>query len=80
MIRYLKLKDSWHLNCLVYWDCSDPVIVLFKFQCRGVLLIWIIEGQWPSVLAVGVCGGGKGDGGGRVGSLIYRSIFLSPSL
>ena len=27
------------------------------FQCQGVLLIWIIEGQGPVALAVGVGGG-----------------------
>ena len=30
---------------------------LVNFQCWGVLLIWIIEGQGPIVLAVGVGGG-----------------------
>ena len=25
-----------------------------NFQCRGVLLIWVRVGQWPTVLAVGV--------------------------
>ena len=28
-----------------------------NFQYRGVLLIWIIEGQGPTALAVGVGGG-----------------------
>ena len=28
-----------------------------NFQCRGVLLIWIIEGQGPIALAVGAGGG-----------------------
>ena len=28
-----------------------------NFQCRGVLLIWIIVGQWPIALAVGAGGG-----------------------
>ena len=28
-----------------------------KFQCRGVLLIWIIVGQGPIALAVGAGGG-----------------------
>ena len=28
-----------------------------NFQCRGVLLIWIIVGQGPIVLAVGAGGG-----------------------
>ena len=33
-----------------------------NFQCRGVLLNWIVVGQGPTVLAVGVCGGGGGGG------------------
>ena len=41
-----------------------------NFQCRGVLLIWIIVGQGPIALAVGA-GGGCLD--------IFFS-FLSPSL
>ena len=28
-----------------------------NFQCRGILLIWIIVGQGPTALAVGVDGG-----------------------
>ena len=28
-----------------------------NFQCRGVLLIWIIVGQGPTALAVGAGGG-----------------------
>ena len=28
-----------------------------KFQCRGVLLIWIIVGQGPIALVVGAGGG-----------------------
>ena len=28
-----------------------------NFQCRGVLLIWIIVGQGPTALAVGADGG-----------------------
>ena len=46
-----------------------------NFQCRGVLLIWIIVGQGPTVLAVGA-GGGCLD----IFSLVYHSSFLSPSL
>ena len=46
-----------------------------KFQCRGVLLIWIIVGQGPTALAVGA-GGGCLD----IFSLLYRFSFLSPSL
>ena len=29
-----------------------------NFQCRGVLLIWIIVGQGPIALALGAGGGG----------------------
>ena len=46
-----------------------------NFQCRGVLLIWIIVGQGPIVLAVGA-GGGCLD----IFSLNYHFSFLSPSL
>ena len=46
-----------------------------NFQCRGVLLIWIIVGLGPTALAVGA-GGGCLD----VFSLIYHFSFLSPSL
>ena len=28
-----------------------------NFQCRGVLLVWIIVGQGPTALAVGAGGG-----------------------
>ena len=46
-----------------------------NFQCWGVLLIWIIVGQGPIVLAVGAGGGCLG-----IFSLIYHFSFLSPSL
>ena len=46
-----------------------------NFQCWGVLLIWIIVGQGPTVLAVGA-GGGCLD----IFSLAYHFSFLSPSL
>ena len=46
-----------------------------NFQCRGVLLIWIIVGQGPIALAVGA-GGGCLD----IFSLVYHFSFLSPSL
>ena len=36
-----------------------------NFQCRGVLLIWIIVGQGPTALEVGAGGGGGGGGGGK---------------
>ena len=46
-----------------------------NFQCRGVLLIWMIVGQGPIALAVGA-GGGCLD----IFSLIYHFSFLSSSL
>ena len=45
------------------------------FQCQGVLQIWIVIGQGPTVLAVGA-GGGCLD----TFSLIYHFSLLSPSL
>ena len=46
-----------------------------NFQCRGVLLVWMIVGQGLIALAVGA-GGGCLD----IFSLIYLFSFLSPSL
>ena len=46
-----------------------------NFQCWGVLLIWIIEGQGLIVLAVGA-GGGYLD----IFPFIYHFSFLAPSL
>ena len=47
-----------------------------NFQCRGVLLVWMMVGLGPIALAVGA-------GGGLFGhffSFIYLISFLSPSL
>ena len=46
-----------------------------NFQCRGVLLIWIIVGQGPTALAVGAGGGGL-----DIFSLIYHFVFFFPPL
>ena len=46
-----------------------------NFQCRGVLLIWIIVGPGPTALAVGA-GGACLD----IFTLVYHFSFLSPSL
>ena len=46
-----------------------------NFQCRGVLLIWIIVGQGPVALAVGA-GGGCLD----IFSLVYHFFSFSLSL
>ena len=45
------------------------------YQCRGVLLIWIIAGQWPFALAVGV-----GEGCLDIFTLVHFFSPLSPSL
>ena len=46
-----------------------------NFQCRGILLVWIIVGQGPTALALGA-GGGCLD----IFSLIYHFSLLSPTL
>ena len=46
-----------------------------NFQCRGVLLIWIIVGQGPTALAVGTDGGCL-----DIFPLVYLFSFLSHSL
>ena len=43
-----------------------------NFQCRGVLLIWIIVGQGPTALAVGA----DGDGLDILPSSIISHFFL----
>ena len=45
------------------------------FQCRDVLLIWIIVGQGPVALAVGAGGGGL-----DIFTLLYPFSSLSPAL
>ena len=42
-----------------------------NFQCRGVLLIWVIVGQGPTALAVGADGGCS-----DIFSLVYIFSFL----
>ena len=44
-----------------------------NFQCRGVLLIWIIIGHWPTALVVGA-------GGGCLDSFTLSFYFSSFSL
>ena len=46
-----------------------------NFQCRGVLLIWIIVGKGPIAPAVGAS-----EGCLDIFSLVYLFSFLSPSL
>ena len=49
--------------------------MLDKLSVPGILLIWIIVGHGPIVLAIGA-GGGCLD----IFSLVYLFSFLSPSL
>ena len=84
----LKEQSDQCLLCLLFCLNLLNAILLCKsgggrvvrrccvnFQCRGVLLIWLIVGQGPIALAVGA-GGGCLD----IFSLIYLFSFLSPSL
>ena len=50
-------------------------MVLGNFQCWGVLLIWIMEGQGPTALAVGA---GRGNRTFYLSSIISL-FFLSLS-
>ena len=65
------------LAFIFLWDGRVVRRCWVNFRCWGVLLIWIILGQGPIVLAVGA-GGGCLDSF----SLIYHFClkFLSPSL
>ena len=61
----------------IYWGGGGRVVrrCWVNFQCRGVLLIWILVVQGPIALAIGA-GGGCLD----IFSLNYHFSFLSPSL
>ena len=81
--KYWEIKVQHMLQAIVFSPFAhllhrDGRVVRrcwVNFQCRGVLLIWIIVGQGPIALAVGA-GGGCLD----IFSLIYPYSFLSPSL
>ena len=73
-IHPFQFSKSRHFP--IRWGCGRVVRRCWvNFQCRGVLLIWIIVGQGPIALVVGA-GGGCLD----IFSLIYHFSFLSPSL
>ena len=59
------LKTIFYLH---YWGWSGGARSWVNFQCRGVLLIWIIVGQGPIALAVGA--------GGVVWAFFSRLSFL----
>ena len=46
-----------------------------NFQCRGVLLVWMIVGQGPNALAVGAGGGGLDILLSSILSLLSRSFW-----
>ena len=62
------------IDTMLFWVGGGGVVrrCWVKFQCRGVLLIWIIVGQGPIALAVGA-----GGGVWTFFSLIYHFSFLS---
>ena len=64
-------------SLLIYVTVEDDRVVQWcwvNFQCRGLLLTWIIEGQGHTLLAVGA-----GERGLDIFSLVYFS-HLSPPL
>ena len=50
-----------------------------NFQCRGVLLIWIIVWQGPTALAVGAGGGGLDSFFSHLSFLFSFSLSLGDS-
>ena len=77
LMQYLRLTVCGELSCHSWSEGVGRVVrwSWVNFQCRAVLLIWIIVGQGPIALAVGA-GGGCLD----IFSLVYHFSFLSPSL
>ena len=65
-IWFLKIFPTY--SSFATWGCRVMRNCWVHFQCRGVLLIWIIIGQGPIALAVGAGGGGL--------DIFYRVSFL----
>ena len=72
---YTKIEEKVKVDCPGLGGGRVERRSWVNFQCRGVLLVWMIVGQGPIALAVGA-GGGCLD----IFSLIYLFSFLSPSL
>ena len=72
IIRYPSSSLKYHLISIL-WRGRVVRWCWVNFQCRCVLLIWIIVGQGPTPLAVG---GGCLD----IFSVVYHFSLLSPSL
>ena len=69
----LNLTDTKCIRSLCFGGGRVERRCWVNFQCRGVLLVWVIVGQGPIALAVGA-GGGCLD----IFSLIYLFSFLLP--
>ena len=73
----VRLSDRAHITIDVYRGVGGRVVrrCWVNFQCRGVLLIWIIVGQGPTLLAAG-------EGGFilYIFPLVYHFFLLSSSL
>ena len=86
LLPLVIIQTRWY-NTMPFWFCVYVLesYVLRKsissgwcwvnFQYRGILQIWIREGQVPTALSVGAGGGCL-----EIFSLIYLFSFLSPSL
>ena len=75
LFHCMNVRLQLTYNSYAMWGGRVVQRCWVNFQCRGVLLIWIIVGQGPIVLAVGA-GGGCLD----IFPLIYHFSFLSPTL
>ena len=77
MVARLRLHQNFSHVKLIAYDSVTGVVrrCWVNFQCRGVLLIWIIVGQGPVALAPGTGGGGL-----DIFSLVYHFSLLSPPL
>ena len=56
----------WLFSFALHRGCLGRGMVLGSFQCRGVLLLWHMVGQGPTVLAAGA---------GRVGFFFFFFFF-----
>ena len=70
-------RCGWGLFGHFFFSCGGGQVVRrcwVNFQCRGVILIWIIVGQGPIALAIGA-------GGGLFGHFFFSSftsLFFLP--
>ena len=49
--------SSYLYSYFIYISNFHRVMVLGIFQCHGVLLVWMVVGQGPTVLVIGAGGG-----------------------